>query len=76
VALTYRRERSIVILIASSSARNSAAGHPRWWSAPGRTLENVLAHIEGGNYPVQAIARSLQDLVPADNALSMDAVLA
>jgi hypothetical protein len=33
-------------------ARNNAAGRHRWWSAPGRTLENVLAHIEGGNYPV------------------------
>jgi hypothetical protein len=33
-------------------ARNNAAGRRRWWSAPGRTLKNVLAHIEGGNYPV------------------------
>jgi hypothetical protein len=33
-------------------ARNNAAGHRRWWSAPGSTLENVLTHIEGGNYPV------------------------
>ena len=33
-------------------ARNNAAGRRRWWSAPGRTLENVLTHIEGGNSPV------------------------
>jgi hypothetical protein len=33
-------------------ARNNAAGRRCWWSAPGRTLENVLTHIEGGNYPV------------------------
>jgi hypothetical protein len=33
-------------------ARNNAAGRRCWWSTPGRTLENVLAHIEGGNYPV------------------------
>ena len=33
-------------------ARNNAAGRRRWWSAPERTLANVLAHIEGGNYPV------------------------
>jgi hypothetical protein len=33
-------------------ARNNAAGHRRWWSAPGRTLEAVLAHIEHGNSPV------------------------
>jgi hypothetical protein len=26
-------------------ARNNAAGRRRWWSAPGCTLENVLAHI-------------------------------
>jgi hypothetical protein len=32
--------------------RNNAAGRRRWWSATGRTLENVLAHIEGGNFPV------------------------
>jgi hypothetical protein len=32
--------------------RNNAAGCHRWWSAPGRTLENVLAHSEGGNYHV------------------------
>jgi hypothetical protein len=34
-------------------ARNNAAGRRRWWSAPGRTLENVLAHIEGGNYLIR-----------------------
>lgn len=32
--------------------RNNAAGRRRWWSAPNRTLENVLEHIEGGNFPV------------------------
>jgi hypothetical protein len=32
--------------------RNNAAGRRRWWSAPERTLANVLAHIEGGNFPV------------------------
>jgi hypothetical protein len=33
-------------------ARNNAAGRRRWWSAPGRTLKNMLAHIEGVNYHV------------------------
>jgi hypothetical protein len=33
-------------------ARNNTAGRRRWWSALGHTLENMLAHIEGGNYPV------------------------
>jgi hypothetical protein len=33
-------------------ARNNAAGRRRWWSAPGRTLEFVLQHIENGNDPV------------------------
>jgi hypothetical protein len=33
-------------------ARNNAAGRRRWWSAPGRTLEFVLEHIEHGNDPV------------------------
>jgi hypothetical protein len=33
-------------------ARNNAAGRHRWWSAPGRTLEFVLEHIERGNDPV------------------------
>jgi hypothetical protein len=33
-------------------ARNNAADHRHWWSAPGLTLENMLTHIEGGNYPV------------------------
>jgi hypothetical protein len=32
--------------------RNNAVGRRRWWSASGRTLENMLTHIEGGNYPV------------------------
>jgi hypothetical protein len=32
--------------------RNNAAGRRRWWSAPGRTLEFVLEHIENGNDPV------------------------
>jgi hypothetical protein len=30
-------------------ARNNADGRRRWWSAPGRTLEAILAHIERGN---------------------------
>jgi hypothetical protein len=34
------------------SACNNAAGRRCWWSAPGRTLEAVLAHIERGNSPV------------------------
>jgi hypothetical protein len=33
-------------------ACNNAAGRRRWWSAPGRTLEFVLEHIERGNNPV------------------------
>jgi hypothetical protein len=33
-------------------ARNNAVGRRRWWSAPGRTLEFVLQHIEEGNDPV------------------------
>jgi hypothetical protein len=33
-------------------ARNNAAGRRRWWSAPGRTLEFVLEHIERDNDPV------------------------
>jgi hypothetical protein len=33
-------------------ARNNAVGRRRWWSAPGRTLEFVLEHIERGNDPV------------------------
>jgi hypothetical protein len=33
-------------------ARNNAAGRRRWWSARGRTLEAVIAHIERGNSPV------------------------
>jgi hypothetical protein len=32
-------------------ARNNAIGRRRWWSAPGRTLEFVLDHIERGNDP-------------------------
>jgi hypothetical protein len=32
--------------------RNNASGRRRWWSAPGRTLEAVLAHIERENSPV------------------------
>jgi hypothetical protein len=31
---------------------NNAAGRRRWWSALGRTLENMLAHIEGGKSPI------------------------
>jgi hypothetical protein len=37
--------------------RNNAVGRRRWWSAPSRTLENVLAHIEGDNYPVLGMSR-------------------
>jgi hypothetical protein len=33
-------------------ARNNAPGHRRWWSAPDRTLEFILDHIERGNDPV------------------------
>jgi hypothetical protein len=33
-------------------ARDNAARRRRWWSAPGRTLEFVLQHIEEGNDPV------------------------
>jgi hypothetical protein len=33
-------------------ARNNAAERRRWWSAPERTLEFVLEHIENGNDPV------------------------
>jgi hypothetical protein len=33
-------------------ACNNATGGRRWWSAPGRTLEFVLEHIERGNDPV------------------------
>jgi hypothetical protein len=33
-------------------ARNNTASRCRWWSASGRTLEAVLAHIERGNSPV------------------------
>ncbi|KAK1684963.1 hypothetical protein QYE76_045811 [Lolium multiflorum] len=33
-------------------ARNNAAGRRRWWSVHGRTLPNVLAHIEDENFPV------------------------
>jgi hypothetical protein len=33
-------------------ARNNAVGCHRWWSAPGRTLEFVLEHIERDNDPV------------------------
>ncbi|KAK1627960.1 hypothetical protein QYE76_002275 [Lolium multiflorum] len=32
--------------------RNNTAGRKRWWSVPGRTLEAVLEHIEGGNFPL------------------------
>jgi hypothetical protein len=39
-------------------ARNNTAGRRRWWSALGRTLENMLAHIEGGNYPVLGMSPS------------------
>jgi hypothetical protein len=31
---------------------NNAVGRHRWWSVLGHTLENVLAHNEGGNSPV------------------------
>ncbi|KAK1651130.1 hypothetical protein QYE76_068935 [Lolium multiflorum] len=32
--------------------RNNSAGRKRWWSAPGRSLEAVIEHIQGGNFPV------------------------
>jgi hypothetical protein len=47
----YKRELAAYDGPPPPPVRNNAAGHRRWWSAPGRTLENVLAHIEGGNYP-------------------------
>jgi hypothetical protein len=31
--------------------RNNAAGRRCWWSAPGRNIEAILEHIEGGNNP-------------------------
>jgi hypothetical protein len=40
-------------------ARNNVAGRRRWWSAPGRTLEDVLAHIERGNSPILGMPPSL-----------------
>jgi hypothetical protein len=33
-------------------ACNNATDRRHWWSTPGRTFEAVLAHIEGGNYPI------------------------
>jgi hypothetical protein len=47
----YKREplRTTALL---PPARNNAAGRRRWWSAPGRTLEAVLAHIERENSPI------------------------
>jgi hypothetical protein len=35
----------------SPPVRNNAVGRHRWWSAPGRTLKNMLAHIEGWQLP-------------------------
>jgi hypothetical protein len=35
-----------------NSPRTTALPRRRWWSAPGRTLEAMLTHIEGGNSPV------------------------
>jgi hypothetical protein len=53
--LRYKRELAAYdapLLPRATMPPATAAGHCRWWSAQGRTLENVLAHIEGGNYPV------------------------
>jgi hypothetical protein len=51
----YERELAAYDGPSPPPARNNAAGHRRWWSAPGRTLEAVLTHIEGGNYPVMGM---------------------
>jgi hypothetical protein len=48
----YERELAAYDGPSPPPARNNAAGRRRWWSAPGRTLEAVLAHIERGNSPV------------------------
>jgi hypothetical protein len=44
-------------------ARNNATGGRRWWSASGCTLDNVLAHIEGGNFAV--LGMPLPTVVPS-----------
>jgi hypothetical protein len=45
--------------------RNNTAGHRRWWSAPGRTLEFVLEHIERGNDPVLEMPPLPRELLDA-----------
>jgi hypothetical protein len=45
----YERELAAYDGPPPSPARNNAVGCHRWWSAPGRTLEFVLEHIERGN---------------------------
>ncbi|KAE8788165.1 Homeobox protein KNOX3 [Hordeum vulgare] len=32
--------------------RHNSEGRRQWWGVPGRTLEAVLEHIEGGNSPM------------------------
>jgi hypothetical protein len=48
----YERELAAYDGLPPPPARNNTAGRRRWLSALGRTLKNVLAYIEGGNYPV------------------------
>jgi hypothetical protein len=51
----YEREPAAYDSPPPPPVHNNAAGHRPWWSAPGRTLENVLTHIEGGNYPIMGM---------------------
>jgi hypothetical protein len=48
----YERELAAYDGPSPPPARNNATGRRRWWSAPGRTLEAVLAHIERDNLPI------------------------
>jgi hypothetical protein len=48
----YERELAAYDSPPPPPTRNNAAGRRHCWSAPGRTLEAMLAHIEGGNSPV------------------------
>jgi hypothetical protein len=48
----YERELAAYDGPSPPPARNNAAGRRCWWSAPDRTLEFVLDHIERGNDPV------------------------
>jgi hypothetical protein len=45
--------------------RNNAAGRRRWWSAPGRTLEFILKHIERSNDPNLEMPPPPRDLLDA-----------